>query len=339
MRFVVFCLYIFSAFPLFASCNEEDTQSNSSMDLKCKYVQWEKNPIKGNLVPLLRSLFYVYSSNGEDPTMKKFFDGLRNGGAPFTHAILFRDELIRKYTFEDEEVRESSSIWAMQIYDARMLFVLTQTDPQVVPSGITSAMYLSVYDEFKRYFCLDLDKEFGILPASEYLRLLEILHRMDRLSDPFMKSANLLYQGIVNLNLKTDAQVVLNRSRELLTGCFESANEVLSKKRILRSRAEVNVALQNTLEAQSDYYKILKIDPQDGTALLELSYLLSQRGECKERGVWIEALIRSNQTEYEIVIHCGNQLHEIEEEYPTEPPVIAMIGARTFSVRIWAAGL
>jgi hypothetical protein len=330
MRFLVWCFFLINAASVFASCNE-DAQSNPSIDLKCKYVQWEKNPSKSNLAPLLRLLFYVYSSNGEDPTMKRFFDGMRKGNAPFTQALSFRDELIRKYTFEDEDVSEASAIWAMQAYDARMLFVLTQTDPEIVPPDITAAMYLSVYEEFKRYFCLDLDKDFGILPASEYLRLLEILRRMDRLNDPFMKSANLLYQGIVNLNLKSDAQEVLTRSRELLNSCFDSADGVLSKKRILRSRAEVNVALQNTLEAQSDYYKILKIDPHDSTALLELSYLMSQRGECKERGVWIEALIRSNQTEYEIVIHCGNQLYEIEEEYPTEPPVIASLFTFGFS--------
>jgi tetratricopeptide (TPR) repeat protein len=324
MKLFALCFFMLNAFSCFASCDPDDSQFNPSIDLKCKYVQWEKNPTKSNLVPLLRSLFYLYASNGEDPTMKKFFDGMRKGNPPFSYALSFRDELIRKYTFDDAEMDETSGIWAMQSYDARVLFVLTQTEPQIVPLDITSAMYLAVYDEFRRFFCLQMDKDsIGILPASEYLRLLEILQRMDRVSDPFLKSTNMLYQGIVNINLQKNADAILNVSRELLDKCLHSVDGALSKKRILRSRAEVNIALQNTLEAQADYYKILKIDPHDPTALLELSYLLSQRGECKERGVWIEASILSNQTEYEIVVHCGNQLYEIEEQYLTEPPVIA----------------
>jgi tetratricopeptide (TPR) repeat protein len=323
MRFLSLFIILLSAFSAFASCGDQYS-IDPSVDLKCKYINWENHPTKSNLVPLLRSLFYVYASNGEDLTMKKFFDGMRKGDVPFNYAIAFRDELLRKYTFEDSDVVEASGVWAMQAYDARMLFILTQTDPYTVSREITAAMYLSVFDEFKRFFCLQLDNDsIGILPPKEYSRLLEILRRMDWLHDPFLKSTNLLYQGIVNINLQSqvEARTPLNRARELLDRCFETADGKLSKKRILRSRAAVNFALENMLEAQSDYYRILKIDPNDGTALLELSYVLNERGECQERGVWIEASIKSNQTEYEVVIHCGNQLYEFEE-YPTDPSAV-----------------
>lgn len=258
--------------------------------------------------------------------MKAFFDGMRKGNRPFDQAMLFKQDLIRKYTFTDEyQELESSGIWAMQAYDARMLFVLSQTDPQSVSQDITAAMYLSIYDEFKRYFCLQLDRDsIGVLSFAEYLRLNEILKRMSWINDPFLKSTNLLYQGLVNINLNqtNEAHAVLTRARELLNGCFDDAEETLSKKRILRARAGVSFALNDLLNAQADYYRILKLDPNDGTALLELSYILTQRGECKERGVWIEASILSTQSEYDVVVHCGNQL-EFEEEYFTEPPVIA----------------
>jgi hypothetical protein len=310
---------------VFATCNDQYT-TNPSVDLKCKYDSWLHKPTKTNLIPLLRSLFYVYATDGQDPSMKAFFDGMRKGDDAFFQAMLFKRELIRKYTFTDEyQEIESSGIWAMQTYDARMLFVLSQTDPQSVPSDITAAMYLSIYDEFKRYFCLQLDQDsIGVLPPSEYLRLNEILKRMNWINDPFLKSTNLLYQGLVNINLNSgnEARAVLSRSRELLDSCFEDADGLLSRKRILRVRAGVSFALNDLLNAQADYYRILKIDPNDATALLELSYILTQRGECKERGVWIEASILSTQKEYDVVIHCGNQL-EFEEEYFTEPPVIA----------------
>ena len=327
MRLLALFILLLNAFPIFAACNLDEYSMDPSADLKCKLMNWEEQPTKSNLIPLLRSLFYVYASNGEDQTMKKFFDGMRKGDQSFSHAISFRDELLLKYTFADSSNVETSGIWVMQAYDARMLFILTQTDPYSISRDITAAMYLSVYDEFKRFFCLQMDSDsIGILPANEYVRLLEILRRMDWLHDPFLKSTNLMYQGIVNINLqaRTEADKSLNQARELLDRCFDTADGKLSKKRILRSRAAVNFALENMIEAQSDYYRILKIDPEDGTALLDLSYVLNERGECKERGVWIEASIRSDQTEYEIVIHCGNQLYEFDE-YVTEPPAVARL--------------
>ena len=126
----------------------------------------------------------------------------------------------------------------------------------------------------------------------------------------------------MNLAQKSVGLNYVSESRELLSELLENAKEKLSKKRILRTRAVANAIMGELLKAESDYFSILKLDPEDWNALLDLSYLLNKRGECPERGIWIEASILRDQDQFNIVIHCGNQTFP-EEYFPTEPPAIA----------------
>ena len=216
----------------------------------------------------------------------------------------------------------------MQPFDAKRLFVLSQTDPRSVPKDINAAMYMAVYDEMESYFYLNSirNDEFGVLPASEYLRLQEVLTRMAWIDDPFLKATNLIYRGLASLNLAQQSTGLnyVSQSCQTLSEMLTTTKEKLSKKRILRTRAVANAILGELVKAESDYFSILKLDPEDWNALLDLSYLLNKRGECPERGIWIEASIMRNQDQFDIVIHCGNQTYP-EEYFPTEPPAIASL--------------
>ena len=199
----------------------------------------------------------------------------------------------------------------MQPLDAKRLFVLSQTDPDSVPKDINAAMHMAIYDEIESYFYLNSihNDEFGVLPASEYLRLQEILTRMAWVDDRFLKATNLIYRGLVSLNLaqKSTGLNYVSVSCQTLSQMLTTAKEKLSRKRILRTRAIANAILGELLKAETDHFSILKLDPQDWNALMDLSYLLNKRGKCPERGIWIEASIKRNQDQFDIVIHCGNQ--------------------------------
>jgi hypothetical protein len=240
----------------------------------------------------------------------------------------YKDELIKRYTFDGSGSIETTELWAMQPYDAKRLFVLSQTDPSSLPKDINAAMYMAIYDEIERYFYLNSihNDDLGALPASEYLRLQEILTRMAWADDPFLKATNLIYRGLVSLNLaeKSSALDYVSQSCELLSGMLYRANEKLSRKRILRTRALANAIQGDLLKVESDYFSILKLDPEDWDALMDLSYLLNKRGECPERGIWIEASIKRDQEQFDVVVHCGNQTYP-EESFPTEPPAIASL--------------
>jgi hypothetical protein len=329
MKFFFCALFFLSlAYSAAADCWKNVTPGQHSKEVKCFFEDWQHSSSRQNLKNLIDSIFYVYLTDGQNPSMKMFFDGMRAGDPRFADVFEYKDELIKRYTFEVTTPIETTELWAMQPFDAKRLFVLSQTDPRSLPTDINAAMNMTVYDEIEHYFYLNSihNNEFGVLPASEYLRLQEILTRMAWVDDPFLKATNLIYRGLVSLNLahKSSGLNYVSESRQLLNEMFSMATEKLSKKRILRTRAVANAILGELLKAESDYFAILKLDPEDWNALLELSYLLNKRGECPERGIWIEASMHKNQDHFDIVLHCGNQTYP-EEYFPTEPPAIASL--------------
>ncbi len=325
-----FCILIFIclANSARADCWKDVSPGQHSKEVKCFFEDWEQAPSRQNLKNLIDSVFYVYVTDGQNPSMKMFFDGMRSGDPPFVDVFEYKDEIIKRYTFDDSALTETTELWAMQPFDAKRLFVLSQTDPRSVPKDMNAAMYMAIYNEIESYFYLNSihNDEFGVLPASEYLRLQEVLTRMAWVDDPFLKATNLIYRGLVSLNLAQQSTGLsyVSQSCQTLGEMLTTAREKLSKKRILRTRAVANEILGELVKAESDYFSILKLDPQDWNALLDLSYLLNKRGECPERGIWIEASIKGNQDQFDIVIHCGNQTYP-EEYFPTEPPAIASL--------------
>ncbi|MCI0448092.1 hypothetical protein L0152_33350 [bacterium] len=329
MKFVFFILLFLSlAYSAVADCWKDVSPGQHSKEVKCFFEDWEHSLSQQNLKKLIDSVFYVYVTDGQNPSMKMFFDGMRSGDPRFADVFKYKDEIIKRYTFDNSESTETTELWAMQPLDAKRLFVLSQTDPDSVPKDINAAMYMAIYDEIERYFYLNSihNDEFGVLPASEYLRLQEILMRMAWVDDPFLKATNLIYRGLVSLNLaqKSTGLNYVSVSCQTLSEMLTTAKEKLSRKRILRTRAVANAILGELLKAETDYFSILKLDPEDWNALMDLSYLLNKRGECPERGIWIEASIKRNQDQFDIVIHCGNQTYP-EEYFPTEPPAIASL--------------
>jgi tetratricopeptide (TPR) repeat protein len=311
-----------------ADCWKDVTPGQHSKEIKCFFEDWKRFSSQQNLKSLIDSVFYVYITDGQNPSMKMFFDGMRSGDPRFADVFKFKNEIIKRYTFDNAGSTQTTELWAMQPFDAKRLFVLSQTDPASVPRDITAAMYMAIYDELERYFYLNSihNNEFGVLPASEYLRLQEILARMAWVDDPFLKATNLIYRGLVSLNLaqRTTGLNYASDSSEILSEMLSTAVEKLSKKRILRTRALANAILGELLKAESDYFAILKLDPEDWDALLDLSYVLNRRGECSERGIWIEASLLKGKDQFDIVVHCGNQTYP-EETFPTEPPAIASL--------------
>jgi hypothetical protein len=325
-----FCILLFIclANSAHADCWKDVTPGQHSKEVKCFFEDWERTPSRQNLKNLIDSIFYVYVTDGQNLSMKMFFDGMRSGDPRFVDVFEYRNEIIKRYTFDDSASTETTELWAMQPFDAKRLFVLSQTDPRSVPKDINAAMYMAIYSEIESYFYLNSihNDEFGVLPASEYLRLQEVLTRMAWVEDPFMKATNLIYRGLVSLNMAQQSIGLsyVSQSCQTLNEMLTTAKEKLSKKRILRTRAVANAILGELVKAESDYFSILKLDPEDWNALMDLSYLLNKRGECPERGIWIEASIMRNQDQFDIVIHCGNQTYP-EEYFPTEPPAIASL--------------
>jgi hypothetical protein len=330
--FIYLLLFLFLAGSAAADCWKEVTSGQHSKEIKCYYEDWQRSSSRENLKNLIDSVFYVYLTDGQNPSMKMFFDHMRSGDPNFSDVFKYKDELIKRYTFDGSGSTETTALWAMQPYDAKRLFVLAQTDPASVPKDINGAMYMAVYDEIERFFYLNSihNNEFGVLPASEYLRLQEILARMAGVEDPFLKATNFIYRGLVSFNLadKSAGLNYVSDSCELLNEMLSNATEKLSKKRILRTRALANAILGELVKAESDYFSILKLDPQDWDALMDLSYLLNKRGECPERGIWIEASIKRNQDQFDVIVHCGNQTYP-EESFPTEPPAVAFLNFST----------
>jgi tetratricopeptide (TPR) repeat protein len=326
--FLFLLLVLFLAGTAAADCWKDVTPGQHSKEIRCYYEDWQRSSSRENLKNLVDSVFYVYLTDGQNPSMKMFFDRMRAGDPGFSDVFKYKDELIKRYTFDGSGSTESTELWAMQPYDAKRLFVLAQTEPDSIPRDINAAMYMAVYDEIERYFYLNSihNNEFGVLPAPEYSRLQEILGRMAWVEDPFLKATNLIFRGLVSLNLaeKSAGMNYVSNSTDLLSRILPNASEKLSKKRILRTRALANAILGELVKAESDYFSILKLDPEDWDALMDLSYLLNKRGECAERGIWIEASMKRDQDQFDVVVHCGNQSYP-EESFPTEPPAIASL--------------
>jgi tetratricopeptide (TPR) repeat protein len=327
MRAVLAILFLLAlpAQSVFASCMEQVYPGDHAATLGCQLKSWEENPQNVNLRSLVQSAFYVYVTQENHPAMNRLLTLLRAGRGGL---LELRKQLIQKYSFDDFEPTESSAIWAMIPQDARLLYVLSRTNPSSVSGEIEAAMKLAVYDELERFFLLGLaqNQTFGSLPQPEYVRLKVVLEEMDDSADPFIYALNRYYQGIAcrNLGGEPEGSAMIAEARTILKNLLEISPERLSRKRILRSLAAANDVLENEEEAKADYYALLKIDPQDWTAIMNLSYLLNEKGECGEVSIWVEATLPPRQDFFDIVIHCGSR--EIpEEEFATEAPVIAML--------------
>jgi tetratricopeptide (TPR) repeat protein len=318
-------LFFLSSFASASECWKHVQMGQHDQELACALQEWNADTDVQDLNRLLDALFYVYVSKTDNNDVKKFYDGLRGGRYQYAKALEMKSRLLSKYTF-DEQVVESAATWSMSPVDARRLFVLTQVDPQSVPYPISVSMQLAVYDEVDRYFNLNSAQQgqTGTLPASEYIRLLVVLQRMASASDEFLYAVNRYHQGLVwtHLHRSREAAADLDEAVRVLRSLSSTAREPVSRKRILHALAPAATLRGNYLEAEQSYFSLLRMDPNDWSALLELSYLLNRRGECSERSVWIEASLLPKHDLFDIVIHCGS--HEIPDpEYPTEPPAIA----------------
>jgi len=258
----------------------------------------------------LPAIFYAYLNHGNDPAMQTFFNEMRSGKLPAAFAL--RQELIERY--QGAEIIPG--------FDAKKLFVLSATDPSSVPSETTKAMYLSIYDEIRQMFALSLAlrHQFGIFPAREYSRPLEIVRRMSAPPDPYLKALNTYYQGLLLLNQGLDGMSMISDARCEFESYLDQTIEKSWQKRILLQMAEADLILGNEREAEGYYLWVLKIDPNDWDGLINLSYLLREQGVCSDPGIWVEASIKSTWAYYEVVIHCGNI--EIPDD-PTGPPFTA----------------
>src|SRR5262245_5404396 len=226
--FLFLLLFLSLTYSAAADCWKDVTPGQHSKEIKCYYEDWQQSSSRENLKNLIDSVFYVYLTDGENLSMKLFFDRMRAEDPGFSDVIKYKDELIKRYTFNDSSSTKTTELWAMQPYDAKRLFVLAQTDPASVPKDINAAMYMAVYDEIERYFYLNSihNNEFGVLPASEYLRLQQILARMAWVEDPFLKATNLIYRGLVSMNLaqKSDGLDYVSNSCELLGEMLSTAS-------------------------------------------------------------------------------------------------------------------
>ena len=322
---IILLLLALPAGSVFAACVEEVYPGDHAAALSCELKSWEENPQSVDLRSLVQSAFYVYITQENHAAMNRFLTLLRAGRG---NLLELRQKLIHKYSFDDFEPTESSAIWAMVPHDARLLYVLSRTNPGSVSGEIEAAMKLAVYDELERFFLLGLaqNQTFGSLPQSEYTRLKGVLEEMGDSADPFLYALNRYYQGIACMNLggQEEGSEMIAEARTILKNLLEISDERLSRKRILRSLAAANDVLENEEEAKADYYALLKMDPQDWTAIMNLSYLLNEKGECGEVSIWVEATLPPRQDFFDIVIHCGSR--EIPaEEFATEAPVIAML--------------
>ena len=331
MRKLVFFLILFLTLSskVHSSCWSDAVPGQYGKILQCAFQDWKDHPDRKNTLQLLNDLYYVYFTDGTDKSMKSFFDGLRQGNPDFVSAATIKNQLIERYRSIYEAEVETPALPMMPQSDALALFVLSQTDPQSVPSQITQATYLTVYRHAEVLFALGLatSNQFGLLPPGEYIRMLEIVKRMSWISDPYMKAMNHYFQAVLFYNMKDTMQgkSLMIRAAVEFEHCLEMSQQTLSKKRILMRLADANAVLQDWEKAEDAFVSILKMDPQDWDALMGLSRVLYRDGKCEEPGVWVEASIKSNQERFELTIHCGNREYH-EEEPEREEPVLAWSG-------------
>jgi hypothetical protein len=272
-----------------------------------------------NLKQLLDRLYFVYLSDGMSKALKLFFAN----SVEEPSVAQLRNDLIKKYTFHEEAFPETAALWVMPDWDARRLFLLQQADRDSIPDEISRAMFKTVYGDIERCFGLDVAPEHRavVFPLPEYRRLMEIMIRNSGHHDPYLKSWNLYCQGLIYLKLAKTAQGFhsLQVSKDYLNKSFESAQTPLAQKIILLRAAHTDQMLGKFKIAEEIYLKILRMDPQDGGALIELSILLKKTNQCEETGIWIEASKTKDQDLFDITIHCGSQ--EIRTLH--EPAVVA----------------
>jgi tetratricopeptide (TPR) repeat protein len=320
--FVFIILFFVLCNAVFAKC-----APNADFGVDCLYSKWKTQPTRQHLRELLTPLFHVYISDSKNRSMRAFFDDLRAGNySPVVGS--FKRELIAHYTFGAPTIRETAALWTMQPGDAINLYLLFQIDLSGLPDEISRAMQLAVYDQIRLSFSLEsaLRQQYAYLSPEEYVRLLEILRRMSWTHDSFLKGLNTYYQAVTLLNLGriVDGRNLLAQTREGLEQCLMDADQKLSQKRILGLLASVDQVLKNYPDAENDYLWILKIDPQDWNALINLSYLLNQTQKCMDHSIWVEAEIRSDQEFYDITIHCGSQ-ELVPEDFDNGKPVVASL--------------
>jgi tetratricopeptide (TPR) repeat protein len=306
----------------FAKCAPD-----ADFGVDCLYSKWKTQPTRQHLRELLGPLFQVYISDAKNRAMRAFFDDLRAGNDPPVIRSL-KKELIAHYTFGGASVHETAAMWTMQPADAINLYLLFLVDLSGLPDDISRAMQLAVYDQIRLSFSFEsaLRQQYAYFPPDEYGRLLEILHRLSWTHDPYLKRLNSYYQAVTLLNLGriVEGRNLLAQTREGLEQCLMDADQKLSQKRILALLASVDQVLKKYPDAENDYLWILKIDPQDWNALINLSYLLNQTQKCMDRSIWVEAEIRSYQEFFDITIHCGSQ--ELDpDDFDKAGPVVASL--------------
>jgi len=287
-------------------------------ELQRVYGNWSRHPDLVTLPVLLDQIYFVYLTDGQNPTLRSFYNALRTDPQIQTIIAQFRLTIIQKYTF-DEETPETPALWVMPTMDARRLFLTYAVNQNGIPAEILHAMFKGIYSDIERCFAFDLTfrGKLGVFPEPEYRRLMEILVRISSQDDSFLKSWDLYCRAIVALNLKnrTEADNYLRVSQSYLKQLLSSSNAVLAKKIILLRIAETSELLERFSDAEAAYVQVLQMDPQDFHALSGLEKILQKTGECHEEAIWIEATAKSNQQLYNITIHCGSQ--ELPEN-PTE---------------------
>jgi hypothetical protein len=136
---------------------------------------------------------------------------------------------------------------------------------------------------------------------------------------------------LLNLGRNSEGTQLLLKTRRGFEDCLMDASQKLAQKRILLSLAAIDLVLGNQNQAEEDYIWILKIDPQDWNALINLSYLLNDQKKCSEESVWVEATIRSDQEFFDVVLHCGSQeipLHDFENGKPVVASLLSFEALR-----------
>ncbi|PWT90577.1 MAG: hypothetical protein C5B54_06920 [Acidobacteria bacterium] len=307
-------MIILFATQLHASCWDKVVPGDYSRALDCYWKDFDRFPDRDHLVAMLPTLFYVYWNQGNSDAANSFLVTLQT--KKYTVLGQLRDELAGEY--------EGAVIFPPQ--DAKMLFLLYRTDPEDVPRDVRRAVELTVYQQIRTMFALSfsLSHQYGVLKPQEYARALEIVQQMSQ-DDPYLLALNRYYQGLLLMNEgnKEDALIQFICAREQLLSCLANATEKYWKRRIFSDLAEVDLMLGNLEEAESYYTWILKMDPQDWDAMMNLSYILRDKGVCAEPGIWVEASIKSHQEFYDVVIHCGN-IEVPEEELETTTPFPAL---------------
>jgi tetratricopeptide (TPR) repeat protein len=286
-------------------------------------IDWERAPKAQNLQPLLDSLYVPFLSDGANLHLSKFFTSLRQNIPMQRMASVYKIQMLAKYSFNETPPADTAELWIMPTMDARRLFLLAQVQTDGIPEMVLRAMFKSIYMDVERCFGFSFvfKNRFGVFPASEYRRLLEILIRNSAHQDPFLKSWNLYCQGVILLNLEnwTKGRDYISMAGHYLKKTFDVAQTQLARKIILFHIAQSAELLGNLQQAESAYVQILRMDPQDFYALNGLSTVLQKLKQCSEPAIWIEATAKSNQQLYDITVHCGTkewQPQETNDETP-----------------------